>query len=125
MRHFNIRTICAGIILTIQALLLQACGTDVGGDEDRTPPVVSIDAVTDANDTDGEIIGEATIHWTTDEPNPSTVDIFLSSNSGESYDTTIVLDTPDTGTYAWDTNSVPDCRACRTPRTRSRVSRWP
>jgi len=112
MNHLNTSIVYAGIILIAQVLLMQACGNDVGGNEDTTPSVVTINAITDAND-DGEIIGQATILWTTDEPNPSTVDIFLSSDSGTTFDTTIALNVPDTGEYVWDTNSVNDCRACR------------
>jgi hypothetical protein len=113
MNHLNTNIVFAGIILIIQALLMQACSNDVGGNEDTTPSVVTLNAITDANDSDGEIIGKATILWTTDEPNPSTVDIFLSSDSGTTFDTTIALNAPDIGEYVWDTNSVADCRACR------------
>ena len=113
MKHLNANIICTDIILIIQLLLMQACSTDVGGNEDRTAPVTTINAIVDANNTDGEIIGESTIQWTTDEPNPSKVDIFLSSNSAATFDTTIALNVPDTGEYVWDTNTVADCRSCR------------
>ena len=113
MKHLNINIVYTGILVIVQALLMQACSTDVGGNEDTAPSTVTINAITDDDNTDGEVIGPATILWTNDEPNPSTVDIFLSSDSGTTFDTTIALNAPDTGEYVWDTNSVTDCRACR------------
>ena len=110
MYYQNIKII---LLIMVAAIWLSACGTDVGGNEDKTKPSTTIDAIVDENDTDGEIIGTATIQWTTDEVNRSTVDIFLSGDAGETFETTIELNVPDTGEYVWDTNTVADCRTCR------------
>ena len=113
MKHLNIKIVLTGIMLVIASALMQSCSTDVGGNEDKTSPVVSAISISDKDDSDGEIIGTATIVWTTDELNKSTVNILLSSDSGETFGTTIAANVPDTGEYVLDTNTVSDCRRCR------------
>lgn len=113
MKHLNIKLLYACIGMLVVSLFTQSCSTEVGGDEDKIKPVTTISGIIDADSTDGEIIGEATIQWTTVEPNKSTVDIHLSSDSGANFDTVIELNAPDTGEYVLDTNTVSDCRTCR------------
>ena len=78
MYYQNIKTI---LLIIIAAIWLSACGSDVGGNEDRTAGVITLTSLNEG----GEIIGTFTITWTNDEPNQSFVDIELSSDSGETY----------------------------------------
>ncbi len=94
-------------------LILSGCSSSsVGGNEDRTPPTVTLSGISDSADGDGEIVGTATITWTTDEPNRSTVDLYLSHDGGTTFNA-LANRAPDTGTYTFDSNDVDDCRHCR------------
>jgi len=88
---------------------LTACGSDVGGNEDQTNPSTALTSLKGGE----EVIGTFNLTWNTIDPNPSTVDIFLSSDSGASFPTIVEINVPDTGRFSWDSNSVEDCRNCR------------
>ena len=67
-------------IFMLIVALVYSCSADVGGSEDRTPPVVTL-LSPDQNE---EVIGVYTIRWQTEEDNPSKVNIYLSHDSGNS-----------------------------------------
>lgn len=100
----SVTTLSASMAVSI---LLGSCG-NVGGGEDRTAPVVSLGAPVGTV----EIVGELAVSWQSDEPNPSVVDLYLSSDAGASWEL-IATDIPDTGSYLWDSNLAADCRQCR------------
>jgi len=77
---------------------LTACGVDVGGNEDTTRPLTTLTSLNDAE----EVVGTFNVTWASDDSNPSTVDIYLSTNSGLTYSTVVGLNIPDTGSYSWD-----------------------
>jgi hypothetical protein len=98
----------------IAVIWLSACGTDVGGNEDKTEPAVVLTSLNGGE----EVIGTYLITWETDEPNRSTVELSISHDSGltwQEIEQENIPDTgiPDTGSFEWDSNGVDDCRACR------------
>ncbi|MBI3187937.1 MAG: VCBS repeat-containing protein, partial [Gammaproteobacteria bacterium] len=94
-------------------IFIQSCSSSSsGGNEDRARPAVTLSGIVDTNNADNQVIGEATLQWITDDSNPSTVDIYLSRDSGSTF-TLIANDRPDIGAYTFDTNTVDDCRQCR------------
>lgn len=110
------------LILSVGVVLLGACGSEIGGDEDNTAGTVTLTSLSDGNNGE-DVVGTFIITWENTEPNRSTVDIDLSSDSGGNYDTTIELKAPDTGKYVWDTNTVTDCRKCRIRITATDIAR--
>ena len=106
MNYQNIKTVLLFLFLSIG---LYGCGSDVGGNEDKISPSVALTSLNDGE----EVVGAYKITWSTDDPNPSSVDIYLSSDSGEAFPTVVALNVPDAGEYDWDTNTVTDCRTCR------------
>ena len=73
---------------------------------DNTPPVLTLVFPNEAN---GEILGgESTITWTTEDDNPGTVMITLSSDGGVSFPDVIASSAPDTGSFLWDTSGLTD-----------------
>ncbi len=108
------KIILTGAVLLFVIFLIQACNSDVGGDEDHTEPIVVLISPTGGE----EVIGTYKITWETDEPNRSTVEIFVSHDSGRTWqeiqqDNIPETGIPDTGTFEWDSNGVDDCRTCR------------
>ncbi|MDQ1362532.1 MAG: large repetitive protein [Pseudomonadota bacterium] len=114
MKHQVLKLFFFAAIIPFSIFLQSCSSSDVGGNGDATKPVVTLSGIVDASTADDEIIGEATIQWTTDDPNRSTVDIYLSTDSGATYPATpLANDVPDTGEYSFDTNDIDDCRNCR------------
>lgn len=54
-----------------------------------------------------------TIRWSSNDVNPKTVDIYLSTDSGGTYVSTLVTALEDSGSWAWDTSTVPSTGAYR------------
>lgn len=100
MQSFNI-----SVILILPVLFLGGCtgSADPGEDDDTAAPVVTLTSPSGGE----ELAGTVTVQWTTTDENPSTVELRLSNNSGASYDM-LIGNVPDTGTYAWDTRTLPD-----------------
>lgn len=90
---------------------LTACGTDVGGNEDKTAPVVTLTSLDEGNGGE-DVVGTFIITWDNNEPNRSYVDIESSSDSGKTWQR-VEERLADSGTYPWNTNTVEDCRTCR------------
>jgi hypothetical protein len=76
---------------------------------DNTAPQVTLTAPLGGEDWDLE----RSVTWLTSDPNPGTVELELSTNSGASYDQLVVSAAPDTGSYAWATGYAPDGDAMR------------
>ncbi|MCK4706034.1 MAG: VCBS repeat-containing protein, partial [Gammaproteobacteria bacterium] len=109
MNKHNIKT---PLLLLLLSLGLYACSSDdVGSKEDKTNPGVTLTSLNSGE----EVIGTYNITWITTDPNPSSVDIYLSTDSGATYTTIVDINVPvhDTGSYSWDSNEVADCRQCR------------
>jgi hypothetical protein len=129
--NISIRNSLYAVSVVLASLMLQACpSSGSSSDEDTTGSTVTLSAfepvseaerqtttaavsTVTANGTTTEIVGAVKIKWTNSEPNRSTVDISLSSDSGQSYPTIIATRAPDSGEFVWDTNLVDDCRTCR------------
>lgn len=76
---------------------------------DATAPVIALTAPTG-----GELLfGETDITWTTTDANPGTVAITASLDGGTTFDQTIASAAPDTGSFRWDTATLPDTSALR------------
>jgi len=108
----NTQTIKNLILVVFVLAGVDACSSSVGGNEDRSAGTITLTSLNDGNGGE-DVIGTFTITWDNTEVNRSTVDIELSSDSGETFDTVVVNNAPDTGSYAWDSNAVADCRHCR------------
>jgi hypothetical protein len=67
------RIILAGVV----AVLVQACGDEVGGNEDTTKPVPVLTSLNDGE----EVVGTYQITWDMLEANRSTVDIYITNSS--------------------------------------------
>ncbi|QDV05141.1 Ser-Thr-rich glycosyl-phosphatidyl-inositol-anchored membrane family protein [Planctomycetes bacterium Poly30] len=81
-----------------------ADASDADFEVDSTPPVISL-----MSPNGGETVtGIEDITWMTTDDNLGTVEIYLSSNGGTSYDETIVLDAADTGSFPWESGRVED-----------------
>ena len=98
------RLILSGTLL----LFIQACSTEIGGNEDNTKPVAVLTSLLGGE----EVIGTHVITWDMQESNRSVIDIYISSDSGASY-SLMELDVADTGSFEWDSNTVDDCKTCR------------
>ena len=71
---------------------------------DNTNPTIALD-----EPNGGDFFGtNSTIRWTTTDPNPGTVEIELSDDSGATYATQIAAAAPDTGMYVWNLAGVPE-----------------
>ncbi len=71
---------------------------------DNTAPVVTLTAPVGGEAWDLE----RSITWTTTDLHPGTVELRLSIDGGGSFDQLITQDTPDTGSFAWQTGYAPD-----------------
>lgn len=98
-------------ILTL-SIGIASCG---GGNDslpalDSTPPVVTL-----TSPVGGEVWGSVhTITWTVDDEScPCTSTVSLSSDSGTTYETTIVSDLYGASLFSWDTSLVPDMTTYR------------
>jgi hypothetical protein len=127
----SIRNSLYAVSVVLTSLMLQACpSSGSSSDEDTSGSTVTLSAfapvseaerqtttaavsTVTANGNTTEIVGAVKIKWTSSEPNRSTVDISLSSDSGQSYPTIIATRASDSGEFVWDTNLVDDCRTCR------------
>jgi len=98
------RLILSGTLL----LFIQACSTEIGGNEDNTKPVAVLTSLLGGE----EVIGTHMITWDMQESNRSVIDLYISSDSGVSY-RLMELDVADTGSFEWDSNTVDDCKTCR------------
>ncbi len=112
MKHLNIKIVLTGITLFMVSALMQSCSTDVGGNEDRAAGTITLTSLHDGNgglDVVGTSISPGTTtnqiaaRWILNYPVTPGKTLIPSSQSTQ----------PITARYAWDTNSVLDCRRCR------------
>lgn len=76
---------------------------------DLTAPVVTL-----TSPVGGESLsGTSAVTWTTTDPNPGTVAISVSLDSGSSFTETVTAAAADTGSYPWATGTVPDSTTLR------------
>jgi len=97
----------------LRIVATDAAGNTGGADQtsidfviDNTVPSATVTYPTSGN----YLAAGVNITWTTDDLNPDTVDILLSSDSGATFNTVIAVGVADSGTYAWITGgaSSPD-----------------
>lgn len=92
-------------VITSMAILAGCGDRTPSNRSDRTAPVITLTAPVGGEEARD---GNFEISWTTDDPNPRTVEILLSPNSGTDFPIVIAEAAADTGSFTWDSSTVPD-----------------